>query len=317
MAVVPVTSSAAPLVVPRQLFGLLWLSVAAALATIALKTLAWVLTGSVGLLSDAAESLINLIAAVVALGALHWAFKPADEQHAYGHAKAEYLSAGFEGALILLAAATIAATAVNRLLDPQPLSDVGIGLAVSAGASAINLAVGLLLVRAGRAHRSITLEADGKHLLTDVSTSVGVVVGVALVALTGWERLDPLVALGVAANILFTSGRLLQRSAGGLMDQALDDTAQHQIRQALAPFRSRGAAFHAIRTRRAGRRAFVSLHILVPGDWTVQQGHDLAEEVDAALRERLPYASIFTHVEPIDDSRSFQDTTLDRAEQPT
>jgi cation diffusion facilitator family transporter len=308
----PVTSDVSPSLVPRRLFRLLWLSIAAAVATISLKTVAWLLTGSVGLLSDAAESVVNLVAAVVALGALHWATKPADEQHAYGHAKAEYLSAGFEGALILLAAITIAVSATDRLLDPQPLSDVGIGLAVAGGASLINLAVGFLLVRAGREHRSITLEADGVHLLTDVWTSVGVVVGVALAAITGWERLDPIVALAVAANILLTGARLLRSSAGGLMDHALEDTAQDDIEQALAPFRPRGAQFHAIRTRRAGQRAFISMHVLVPGDWTVQHGHDLAEEVEAALRDRLPHATVFTHVEPVEDPRSFEDTGLDR-----
>jgi cation diffusion facilitator family transporter len=294
------------------LFRLLWLSIATAVVTIGLKTLAWLLTGSVGLLSDAAESVVNFVAAAAALGALHWATKPADEQHAYGHAKAEYLSAGFEGALILLAAVTIAVSATRRLLEPQPLSDVGIGLAVAAGASLINLAVGLLLLRAGRTHRSITLEADGKHLLTDVWTSAGVVVGVALVAITGWERLDPIVALAVAANILLTGARLLRSSAGGLMDEALEDAAQDDIAQVLAGFRARGAQFHAIRTRRAGRRAFISLHMLVPGDWTIRRGHDLAEEVEAALRDRLPRTTVFTHVEPVEDPRSFEDTELDR-----
>ena len=306
------TSDVLPSLVPRRLFRLLWLSIAAAVATISLKTVAWLLTGSVGLLSDAAESVVNLVAAVVALGALHWATKPADEQHAYGHAKAEYLSAGFEGALILLAAITIAVSATARLLDPQPLSEVGIGLAVAGCASIINLGVGLLLVGAGREHRSITLEADGKHLLTDVWTSVGVIVGVALVAITGWERLDPIVALAVAANILMTGARLLQSSARGLMDQALEDAAQDDIEQVLAPFRPRGAQFHAIRTRRAGQRAFISMHVLVPGDWTVQHAHDLAEEVEAALRDRLPNATVFTHVEPVEDPRSFEDTGLDR-----
>jgi cation diffusion facilitator family transporter len=299
-------------VIPERLFRLLWLSIGAAVATISLKAVAWLLTGSVGLLADAAESLVNLVAAVVALGALRWAAKPADEEHAYGHAKAEYLSAGFEGALILLAAALIAVSATDRLIDPQPLSDVGVGLVIAAGASLINLAVGLLLVREGREHRSITLEADGKHLLTDVWTSVGVIAGVALVALTGWERLDPLVALAVAANILITGARLLRRSAGGLMDQALDDVAMGEIDAVLATFRSAGAEFHAIRTRQAGRRAFVSMHVLVPGTWTVQHGHDLAEQVEAAVRERLAHATIFTHVEPIDDPRSFEDTGLDR-----
>jgi cation diffusion facilitator family transporter len=302
----------APSLVPRRLFRLLWLSIAAALATIGLKTVAWLLTGSVGLLSDAAESVVNLVAAVVALGALHWATKPADEQHAYGHAKAEYLSGGFEGALILLAAVLIAVSATDRLLDPRPLSDVGIGLVVAGGASFINLAVGMLLVRAGREHRSITLEADGKHLLTDVWTSVGVIVGVALVAITGSERLDPIVALAVAANILLTGARLLRSSAGGLMDQALEETAQEAIEQALAPFEPRGVQFHAIRTRRAGRRDFISMHVLVPGDWTVQHAHDLAEEVETALRDHVPQATVFTHVEPVEDPRSFEDTGLDR-----
>jgi cation diffusion facilitator family transporter len=298
---------------PPPLFRLLWLAIAAALATIALKTVAWLVTGSVGLLSDAAESLVNLVAAVVALAALHWAAKPADDHHAYGHAKAEYLSAGFEGALILLAAGTIVVAAVDRLLDPQALGDVGIGLAVTGVASLINLAVGLVLVRAGRTHRSITLEADGRHLLTDVWTSAGVIAGVALVAVTGWERLDPLVALAVAANIVVTGARLLRRSAGGLMDEALDDAAQHSIAEALAPFRAQGADFHALRTRQAGRRAFVSMHVLVPGDWEVQRAHDLAEAVEAAVRGRLPYATVSTHVEPREDPRSFEDTGLDRA----
>jgi cation diffusion facilitator family transporter len=299
-----------------RLLRLLWLSIAAAVATIALKTTAWLLTGSVGLLSDAAESVVNLVAAVIALGALQWASKPADEQHAYGHAKAEYLSAGLEGALIVIAAVTIAVAAIGRLLHPQPLSDVGVGLTVAIAASAINLAVGLLLVRNGRRHRSITLEADGKHLLADVWTSAGVVVGVAAVALTGWERLDAIVALAVAANIVATGVGLIRRSAGGLMDRALDDTAMQHIREVLARFGSDDVSFHALRTRQAGRRAFVSLHILVPGGWTVQQGHDLAEQIEQALREKLPYATVFTHIEPAEDPRSFADTALDRSAEP-
>jgi cation diffusion facilitator family transporter len=296
----------------RRLFRLLWLSIAAAVVTITLKAGAWLLTGSVGLLSDAAESVVNLVAAVVALAALHWASKPADEEHAYGHAKAEYFSAGIEGALILIAAITIAVTATDRLLHPQALSDVGLGLIVSAGASMINLTVGLMLVRAGRQHRSLIVEADGKHLLTDVWTSVGVVLGVAAVAITGWERLDGIVALAVAANIVVTGTILVRRSAGGLMDRALDDEARQQIHEALSAFTERGVQFHALRTRQAGHRAFISTHVLVPGASTVQQGHDVAEEVEAALRDRLPYATVFTHLEPAEDPRSFDDTALDR-----
>jgi cation diffusion facilitator family transporter len=296
----------------RRLFHLLWLSIAAAVATITLKLAAWALTGSVGLLSDAAESVVNLVAAVVAMAALRWAVKPADEEHAYGHAKAEYFSAGVEGTLILLAAAGIAVTAVDRLIHPQPLESVGLGLAVTAVATAINLAVGLLLLRTGRRERQIVLEADGKHLITDVWTSVGVIVGVAGVAITGWDRLDPIVALAVAANILVAGGGLLRRSASGLMDRALEEPDMEVIRETLAEFERDGVRFHALRTRQAGSRRFVSLHVLVPGAWSVQRGHDLVERVEEALRDRLPGASVFTHLEPAEDPRSFDDTALDR-----
>jgi cation diffusion facilitator family transporter len=297
----------------RRLFRLLWLSIAAAAATITLKLGAWALTGSVGLLSDAAESVVNLVAAVVAMAALRWAVKPADEEHAYGHAKAEYFSAGVEGTLIVLAAGGIAFTAVERLLDPRPLESVGAGLAVSAAASAINLAVGLTLLRAGRRARSIVLEADGRHLITDVWTSIGVIAGVAGAALTGWDPLDPIVALAVAVNIVVAGGGLLRRSAGGLMDRALDEPDLAAIREALAEFERDGVRFHAVRTRQAGSRRFVSLHVLVPGAWTVQRGHDLVERIEGRLCERLPGASIFTHLEPAEDPRSFADTTLDRS----
>src|SRR4051794_17102233 len=296
----------------RRLFRLLWLSIGAAVATIALKVSAWALTGSVGLLSDAAESVVNLVAALVAMAALRWSVKPADEDHAYGHAKAEYFSAGVEGALILIAAAAIAVTAVARLLHPQPLESVGIGLAITSAASVINLAVGLALLRAGRRARSIVLEADGKPLITDVWTSIGVIVGVAGVALTGWDRLDPIVALAVAVNILVAGGGLLRRSAGGLMDRALEEPDLAEIQAALAEFERDGVRFHALRTRQAGSRRFISLHVLVPGAWSVQRGHDLVERVEDSLRERLPGASVFTHLEPAEDPRSFADTALDR-----
>jgi cation diffusion facilitator family transporter len=296
----------------RRLFNLLWLSVAAALATISLKTAAWLLTGSVGLLSDAAESVVNLVAAVVAMLALRWALKPADEEHAYGHAKAEYFAAGVEGSLIVVAAVTIAVTAISRLLDPQPIEQAGVGVAVSAAASLINLGVGYLLLTTGRRERSIVLEADGKHLMTDVWTSAGVIAGVIAVALTGWERLDPIIALAVAANIVVTGSGLVRRSAGGLMDRALDTSELAKIHAALEPFERDGVRFHALRTRQAGSRAFVSLHVLVPGAWTVQQGHDVVEDVEDELRRQLPHATVFTHLEPAEDPRSFADTALDR-----
>jgi cation diffusion facilitator family transporter len=295
-----------------RLFRLLWLSIAAAVVTISLKTTAYLLTGSVGLLSDAAESVVNLIAAVVALLALRWASKPADDDHAYGHQKAEYFSAGVEGTLIVVAAGAIAITAVGRLLDPQPIQDVGIGLAVSASASLINLAVGVRLLGAGRRARSIVLEADGKHLMTDVWTSAGVIVGVAAVAITGWEPLDALIALAVAANIVIAGSGLVRRSLGGLMDRALGEPERDQIDDVLSRFERAGVHFHALRTRQAGSRAFISVHVLVPGAWSVQRGHDVVEEVEAALLGRLPYATVFTHLEPAEDPRSFDDTKLDR-----
>jgi cation diffusion facilitator family transporter len=297
-----------------RLFRLLWLSIAAAIATIALKTTAWLLTGSVGLLSDAAESVVNLIAAIFAMAALRWATKPADEEHAYGHAKAEYFSAGVEGAMIFIAAISIAATAIDRLVHPQAIGDVGLGLAISVSASVINLVVGMLLLRTGREQRSIVLEADGRHLLTDVWTSVGVIIGVAAVAISGWERLDAIVALAVAANIVLTGTSLVRRSVGGLMDRALDEPQVGEIKDALERFEGDGIEFHALRTRQAGQRAFISLHVLVPGEWSVQRGHDVIEEIEAALRERLPYATVFTHLEPAGDPRSFADTSLDRSD---
>jgi cation diffusion facilitator family transporter len=308
-----VTSDTTSSSTDHRLFRLLWLSIAAAVATITLKTAAWQLTGSVGLLSDAAESVVNLVAAIVALGALRWAAKPADEEHAFGHAKAEYFSAGVEGMLIFVAAISIAVTAVDRLLHPQGIEDVGLGLVISTGASLINLVVGMLLLRTGRKYRSITLEADGKHLMTDVWTSVGVIAGVAVVTITGWERLDAIIALAVAANIIYAGVGLVRRSVGGLMDRGLNAQEQQLIQEALADFERDGVQFHALRTRQAAQRAFVYLHVLVPGAWTVQRGHDIVEEVEEAIRRRLAYATVFTHLEPVEDPRSFEDTTLDRA----
>jgi len=296
----------------RRLFRLLWLSVAAAVLTIALKTAAWLLTGSVGLLSDAAESVVNLVAAVVAILALRWALKPADEEHAYGHAKAEYFSAGVEGAMIVVAALVIAAAAFPRLFSPQEIDSAGVGVAISAGASLINLAVGGLLLREGRRSRSIVLEADGRHLLTDVWTSAGVLVAVALVALTGWSVLDPIIALAVALNIVVAGTRLVGRSASGLMDRGLDAADQARIAEVLARFEGEGIQFHALRTRQAGSRAFISLHVLVPGEWTVQRGHDVVERIEDELRAAFPYATVFTHLEPAEDPLSFADVGLER-----
>jgi cation diffusion facilitator family transporter len=289
-----------------------WLSIAAALATIALKTIAWLMTGSVGLLSDALESAVNLAGAMMALAMLTLAERPADEGHAFGHGKAEYFSSGFEGLLILLAAGAIVIAAIDRLLQPQPLEQIGIGLLVSLLASLINLAVGRILLIAGRRQRSIIIEADGQHLLTDVWTSAGVILGVGAVAVTGWLWLDPLLALLVASNIVWTAWRLLQRSASGLMDASLPAEEHARVLAVLDAYRARGIDFHALRTRESGMRRFVSLHVLVPGVWTIARGHQLVEELESEIRQALPHASVFTHLEPIEEAVSQEDISLDR-----
>lgn len=289
-----------------------WLSMGAAVATILLKLAAYQVTGSMGLLSDAAESLVNLAGAMMALAMLTIAARPADEDHMYGHGKAEYFSSGVEGTLILLAAAGIGAAAVGRLLQPLPLEQVGLGLAISVVASLLNLLVALVLRRAGRRHHSITLEASAQHLLTDVWTSAGVLAGVALVAVTGWTRMDPLVALLVAANIAVAGARIVGRSVQGLMDAALPAAEQAALRATLAVHLRAGVQYHALRTRQAGARRFASLHVLVPGDWSVRRGHELLERIEADLRATLPNLIVFTHLEPLDDPRSWDDTDLDR-----
>lgn len=289
-----------------------WLSIAAALATILLKGAAWWLTGSVGLLSDALESFVNLAGALMALAMLSLAAQPADENHAHGHGKAEYFSSAFEGFLIILAAFSIGYTAVDRLLHPQPLEAVGVGLAVSVVASIINLLTARTLLRVGREHNSITLEADAHHLLTDVWTSVGVIVGVGLVWLSGWLWLDPVIAFVVAINIVWTGWQLLNRSAGGLMDVSLPEAELRAIDGALAGYRAQGIGFHALRTRQAGSRAFVTLHVLVPGAWTVQVGHDWCERIEADIRAAVPHAHVTTHLEPSEDPVSLVDQDLDR-----
>jgi cation diffusion facilitator family transporter len=286
------------------------LAAAAAVVVIGLKVTAWLLTGSVGLLADAVESLANLAGALVAWVMLWWAAQPPDDEHAFGHTKAEYFSSGFEGALILVAGIGVIATALPRLLSPQPVEAVAAGLAVAGVATVLNGGVAWILLQAGRRHGSITLEAGGHHLLTDIWTSVGVILGVGLVALTGWNRMDAVLALAVALFILLTGWRLVRRSALGLLDTALPEESRLRIEAILDDFRSQGLQFHAIRTRRAGQRSFVSMHVLVPGQWSVQRGHDLAEDIEARIRGQLPGSHVFTHLEPIEDPISFQDTRI-------
>ncbi len=289
-----------------------WLSIGAAVSTIALKVVAWRLTLSVGLLSDALESVVNLVAAVMTLWMLTLSARPADEDHAYGYTKAEYFGSGAEGALILLAAAGIAWTAIDRLISPRPVDHAAVGLLVSGAASLVNLSVSRVLMRAARLYQSIALEADAHHLMTDVWTSAGVIAGVAIVALTGWQRLDPLVALLVAANIVRIGAQLVRRSALGLIDAAVPKHEQQAIRDILARHERESIRFHAVRTRQAGARRFVSMHVLVPGHWTVLAGHDLAERIETEIRSALGNVTILTHVEPIEHSSSYEDIALDR-----
>ncbi|MBA3317200.1 MAG: cation transporter [Gemmatimonadales bacterium] len=301
----------------RGLRGYAALSVVAALVTIGLKAGAYLLTGSMGLLSDALESFVNLIAALVAFFALSVAARPADEEHAYGHTKAEYFSSGFEGTLILAAAASIVAVAVGRLIDPQPIAEPGLGLAIIGIASVVNLGVARVLLRAGRRHESITLEADAQHLMTDVWTSLGVIVGVGAAAITGWHRLDAIVAIAVALNVIYAGYRLLRRSLLGLLDTSLPEETLGQIKSILESHGKAGVRYHALRTRQAGARRFISFHILVPGDWTVQRGHDLLEEIEERIRETVPRSVVDTHLEPIEDPVSWEDTRLERPAQGT
>jgi len=290
-----------------------WISVGAALATILLKTAAWYVTGSVGLLSDALEALINIAAALLTLSMLRLAARPPDEAHPYGRFKAEYFSSGIEGALIVFAAACIMFTAVPRLASPQPIEAPLLGIALSVAATAINLGVGLLLIRDGRRRQSIAIEADGHHLMSDVWTSVGVIAGVALVAGTGWLVLDPLIALAVALHIIWTGAVLMRRSFSGLLDAAIPQAELAEIEKIFAEYRPRyGIDFHALLTRQAGARRFISFHLLVPDAWPVDRAHQLSEEIEERIRSLVPSAITLSHIEPISQPSSYDDAKLER-----
>lgn len=290
-----------------------WLSIGAAVATISLKTGAYFVTGSVGLLSDALESVINLVAAVIALWILKVAAQPPDEEHMFGHGKVEYFSSGIEGALIFLAALSISYAAARRLISPQPLEQIGIGLAISLLATAINFFAARILLRAGRENHSIVLEADGHHLMTDVWTSVGVVVGVVIVTLTGWLRLDPIIAILVALNILWAGWSLITRSIYGLIDTSIEKEIHEKIVKLLDDFKeTEKIDYHALRTRQSGAQKFIYVHILVPGAWSVQKGHDLLEKIEAAICREISNSVVFTHLEPLEDASSYEDIELFR-----
>jgi cation diffusion facilitator family transporter len=297
----------------KSLKKFIYLAIAAAVATISLKLFAYFLTGSVGLFSDALESGVNLIAAVVALFMITLAEKPADEEHAYGHYKAEYFSSAIEGGLIVIAAFSIIWSAVPRIIHPQPLENVGIGLLVSLAASAINLAVGLILINQGKKNHSITLEADGKHLMTDVYTSIGVLIGIVVVKLSGWLVLDGIVAIGVALNIIWTGYQLMRRSALGLLDSSIPEAERLKITNALDTYKDQNLEYHSLMTRQAGQRKFVSLHVLLPGKMSIQEGHDLVEKIERNIRELFDApVTVFTHLEPVEDPVSMQDIGIDR-----
>ncbi len=297
----------------RNLKQYAWLSIATAILTIALKVAAYLFTGSVGLLSDALESGVNLAAAVLVLITLTIASQPPDEEHTYGHTKVEYFSCGAEGMLILIAAATIIVSAIRRLLAPQPIEALGIGILVSVVAAILNFIVARILLQVGRQHNSVTLIADAQHLFTDVWTSGGVVLGVGAVVLTGWNVLDPLIALAVAVQIIYAGIKLVQRSIHGLMDTSLPPAELAKVTEVLDQYQlSQGIQFHALRSRQSGAQRFVSVHIQVPGAWTVQSGHSLLEEIERDIRQKIPPVSVFTHLEPVEDPISWQDIQLDR-----
>lgn len=293
--------------VPENLAKYGWLSLVVGTIVFGMKLGAWWITGSVGLLSDAMESSVNIVAAIVALLALRAASKPPDSRHHFGHGKAEYLSALVEGTMIVVAAILILVAAVDRLFNPEPVTELGIGLAISVLAAVFNGVLAVVLLRAGKKHRAIVLTADGQHILTDVWTTAGVVLGVALVGLTGWNALDSLIAMAVAVNIVIAGAILIRNSTSGLLDSALPPEDHEAIRTVLRKYTSDDVHFHAIQTRRSGRQRFVAMHVLVPGSWSIQQGHDLLENVESDLRAALSDLTVHTHLEPIEDPRSWSD----------
>jgi cation diffusion facilitator family transporter len=296
----------------RSLTGYAWLSLAAAIVTVTLKLFAYSLTGSVGLLSDALESLVNVLAGGMAVAMLWLAERPPDEDHPYGHSKAEYFSSGLEGILILGAALAIGWTAFRRLLAPVPLDQPAIGLLIVAVATLLNFVVARILLGAATRGDSITLEANARHLMTDVWTSTGVITGVGLAALTGWVQLDALVAIAVALHIVLTGFDLMRRSALGMLDTAISSSEQESVHRIMGGYERGGIAFHALRTRQSGGRRFISMHVLVPGDWSVSRGHELLEEIEAEIRAAVPTVTVFTHLEPLEDPASFEDLEIER-----
>lgn len=289
---------------------ILYLSIAAALITMAMKFAAYWITGSVGLLSDALESIVNLAAALVAFVALLIAVRPADDTHPYGHEKIEYFSSGVEGTLILVAAAGIIYSAVQRLLHPAPLADLDLGLLLGLAAAATNFFVAQLLLRAARHHDSITIEADAKHLLTDVWTTIGVLVALLVVKFTNWTIIDPLIAFAVGGNIIFSGFDLLRRSFHGLMDFRLPAEEIAVIEDVLRIHVGKSPVYHNLRTRKAGSQRFIEFHLLVPGDLSVREAHLLCDQIENEIRQRLRNTTVTIHTEPEDELVSYQDAEV-------
>jgi len=291
----------------------LYISIAAAVVTILLKFYAYHLTGSIGFMSDAMESLVNLFAAVFALVMLHLSQKPADEGHAFGHTKAEYFSSAAEGALILIAAFSIIRSAITRLIEPVPLENLNTGLLFSLLASLVNMVVGIILIKSGKKHKSLILEADGRHLMTDVWTSAGVIAGIVVVKFTGWVVIDPIIALLVAINIIYTGYKLISRSASGLMDASIPDEDIQKVTTYLDSLKEQQIEYHSLLTRSAGQRKFISLHLLVPGEWSVQKGHDYADRIELTIENMFNEpVTVSTHIEAVEDPASMNDIGLDR-----
>ncbi len=299
----------------RSLKKFIYLSIGASLLTIILKFIAYQKTGSISFFSDALESFVNFFAAIFALILLHISEKPADSDHAYGHGKAEYFSSAIEGALILFAAVGIIYTSIQRIMHPQPLENISIGTLYSLAAALINLWVGRLLIRNGKRYNSPILEADGKHLLADVLTSVGVIIGILLVKYTGFYIIDPLIAIGVAIHIVYIGFRLVQRSASGLLDKALPDEELDQIINYLDSIKSENNMdYHSLMTRQSGRQRFITFHLLIPGKLSVKEGHDIAEEIEQTIENMFGtyVTNVTSHIEPIEDPLSMNDQHIER-----
>lgn len=289
-----------------------YLSIAAAGITIFLKSFAYISTGSVGLLSDALESLVNLAAAMIVLFVLRISQKPPDDTHSYGHTKAEYFSSIIEGVLILVAAISIGVAAVDRFFKPQPLEQLGFGIFISLVASLINFVIGYQLLKASKKYNSIALEADAKHLFTDVWTSMGVVAGIGVVGATGLYILDPIIALMVAVNIVYTGIKIIKQSALGFMDTAILAKDRETVLNILEKYAKFGIKYHAFRSRQSGMRKFVSVHLLLPGQWSIKKGHDFSERIEKDIRKKVINITISTHLEPIEDPKSQKDISIVR-----